>query len=131
MYNPPAGKWHTPARAAQERDYSGLRFERGITPSDIDAVIDFNNRLWILIEMKVAGVPLPAGQRLMLARLCESLSRITPTFLLIAEHNTPASRPIDAGALWVMEMYDGSHWRQATRPATVRQIIDLLHARYA
>jgi hypothetical protein len=38
--------------ASEWRDYSGLCYGT-ITPTDLDGLIDFRNRLFILIEIKV------------------------------------------------------------------------------
>ena len=52
-------------------DFTGV--ENGkIHPTDIDAVLEFDNEALILIEVKRKGSKLPLGQRLLLERLCDS-----------------------------------------------------------
>lgn len=58
--------------AQKIRDFSGLRYGK-ITPSDIDAAMEFNGRLFIFIEGKRTGAPLPFGQRLMFERLTDAI----------------------------------------------------------
>ena len=41
-------------------------------PSDIDAVLEFDNQILILIEVKKRGIKIPIGQRLLLERICDS-----------------------------------------------------------
>jgi len=41
-------------------------------PSDIDAVLEFDNQILILIEVKKRGIKIPLGQRLLLERICDS-----------------------------------------------------------
>ena len=41
-------------------------------PSDIDAVLEFDNEILILIEVKYKFKKIPTGQRLLLERLCNS-----------------------------------------------------------
>tara|TARA_R100001198_G_scaffold60381_1_gene34988 strand:- start:275 stop:622 length:348 start_codon:yes stop_codon:yes gene_type:complete len=41
-------------------------------PSDIDAVLEFDNQILILIEVKKQGIKIPLGQRLLLERICDS-----------------------------------------------------------
>lgn len=96
------GAVHSPARAAQLRDFTGLRYGL-ITPSDIDAFIDFGGKAYVIIETKVVGNPLPQGQRLLLERLCDALNGSAHALVLIAEHNTPAHRPIDIARALVSE----------------------------
>lgn len=55
----------------QIADFSGLRFG-AITPTDLDAFIDFNNKLFVFAEAKYNGHELPYGQRLALERLCDA-----------------------------------------------------------
>ena len=55
----------------QAIDFTGI--ENGkIHPSDIDAVLEFDNEVLILIEVKRIGNEIPTGQRLMLERICDS-----------------------------------------------------------
>ena len=55
----------------QSIDFSGI--ENGkIHPSDIDAVLEFDNEVLILIEVKRKGNIIPTGQRLLLERICDS-----------------------------------------------------------
>lgn len=55
----------------QSIDFSGI--ENGkIHPSDIDAVLEFDNEVLILIEVKRQGNIIPTGQRLLLERICNS-----------------------------------------------------------
>ena len=55
----------------QIADFSGLRFDK-ITPTDLDAFMDFNNKLFVFVEAKYGGAPLPYGQRLAIERLCDA-----------------------------------------------------------
>ena len=55
----------------QAIDFSGIQNGK-IHHSDIDAVLEFNNEVLILIEVKRIGNDIPTGQRLLLERLCDS-----------------------------------------------------------
>jgi hypothetical protein len=55
----------------QAIDFSGIQNGK-IHPSDIDAVLEFDNQVLILIEVKRIGNDIPTGQRLLLERLCDS-----------------------------------------------------------
>lgn len=55
----------------QIADFSGLRFGK-ITPTDLDAFMDFGNKLFVFVEAKYGGASLPYGQKLALERLCDA-----------------------------------------------------------
>lgn len=58
--------------AQQLRDFSGLRFGR-ITPTDIDAYMEFGGQLFVFIEAKYGTAMLPRGQELALERLVDAI----------------------------------------------------------
>ena len=58
-------------KVKQSIDFTNIQWGK-IHPSDIDAVLEFNNELLILIEVKQKGKEIPTGQRLMLERICDS-----------------------------------------------------------
>lgn len=57
----------------QIADFSGLTFGK-ITPTDLDAFMDFNNQLFIFVEAKYGGAEMQYGQRLAIERLCDACS---------------------------------------------------------
>lgn len=79
------GEIHSPDRARQLRDFSGLRFGN-ITPTDIDGLIEYHDKAYILIETKLKGNQLEIGQRLALERITDTLGRVKRSICLIAEH---------------------------------------------
>lgn len=112
-------------RAGQLRDFSGLRWNT-ITPTDLDGFLDFGNQLFVFIELKLTGKPLPWGQRLALERLCDAthLERARDSLAIVAEHNTPAGDVIDVANAKVIERRYRFEWKAPTAPTTVRQQID-------
>ena len=95
-------------------DFSKIKFGK-ITPTDIDGIIDYKNRLWIIIEMKYGNAKLPFGQRLALERLCDDLaSGGKQAIVFIARHFVDnADNEIPAEKTVVSEYrYDGT-WRSA------------------
>lgn len=57
---------------AQLVDFGGLRWGK-IMPTDIDAMIDFGNKLFVFIEAKYGGAKPSFGQRLALERVCDAV----------------------------------------------------------
>lgn len=69
----------------QGLDFTGV--ENGkIHPTDIDAVLEFDNEVLILIEVKRKGSKIPLGQKLLLERLCDSW-HTKKSIVLYATHN--------------------------------------------
>lgn len=58
-------------RTKQGLDFTGVQNGK-IHPSDIDAVLEFDNEVLILIESKYKGSKIPTGQRILLERICNS-----------------------------------------------------------
>ena len=58
----------------QINDFSGLAFQK-ITPTDIDAFMDFGNRLFVIVESKYGGAKLKTGQRIALERLADACDK--------------------------------------------------------
>lgn len=72
-----------------------------ITPTDIDGIIDYQGKLWIIVEAKHSLSPIanprfsggfPYGQCLALERLAKDLSK--PTAVFVVRHSTPPDREI-------------------------------------
>ena len=58
-------------RTKQGLDFTGVQNGK-IHPSDIDAVLEFDNEVLILIESKYKCSKIPTGQRILLERICDS-----------------------------------------------------------
>jgi len=55
----------------QAIDFSGIQNGK-IHPTDIDGVLEFDNEVLILFEVKRFNNDIPIGQRLVLERICDS-----------------------------------------------------------
>jgi len=106
--------------ATQIRDFSGLRF-KNITPTDIDGLIEYHNKAYVVIEIKYMGSELPYGQRLALERMCDDLSNSKQTIGIVASHSSTGD--IDVGNIEVIEMRYRGHWYRRTNE-TVRQLVE-------
>ncbi len=104
--------------ANQVRDYSGLRFGN-ITPTDIDGLIEYHDKGYVLIEIKHKDSVLPYGQRLALERLCDDLHKLKPTIAVIASHDT--SDDIDVTNCSVVEFRFRGKWTM--REGTIGQLV--------
>ena len=118
-------------RKQQINDFSGLRFGN-ITPTDIDGIIDYKNKAFIIIEVKYGDAELPYGQRLCVERMVAELSK--PSLAVVAEHDIhDASEPIDVGKCKVREIYlrNEKKWRPPKRSFSVRELCEKFLGRYS
>jgi hypothetical protein len=116
------GKIRNREFAQQLKDFSGLRFGK-ITPTDIDGFMDFGDNVFIFIETKHGTAPLPYGQKLALARLCDaSVVAGKASVVLIAHHQDPGD--IDVANLPVDEIRMSGKWRKPKKAMNVREAIE-------
>jgi hypothetical protein len=115
------GKIKNHEASLQVKDYSGIKYRGGITPTDIDGFIEINNEAFIFIELKHRDRPLPYGQRLALERLCDNLSK--PSIVLVCSHSTPLDQEIDAASVIVKEVRWAGKWIQR-HPEPLKSVID-------
>lgn len=123
------GKIYNAGRAGQLRDFSGLRYGT-ITPTDIDAFIDFGNELFIFIEAKYNGTELPYGQRLALERLCDAANEKVRSFALIVSHSYSPEEPIDFSMAQATEYRWNHRWIPIQREATCCDFVDAMREKY-
>ena len=113
-------------RARQILDFHGLQYERGITPTDIDLFLDFENKAFVFGEIKHRDTQLTYGQRLALERLVDACP-IT-SILFIARHNIDdCEQDVDVSILYVDEYRWERVWKDVVKQETVRQFIDRFH----
>lgn len=113
-------------RARQIKDFTGLRFGN-ITPTDIDGMIEYHDKGYIFIELKLGDTPILFGQRLALERLTDDLSRASkPTICIIAKHNSVNNdEDIDVANAVVSEYRLNGIWHIPQLIFTVRHLIDM------
>lgn len=125
------GDVNNPERYKQEVDFSGLLFERNITPTDFDGVLDFGGHFFVLIELKYQNAPLLFGQRLCLERVCDKLAVDSACVLIVATHNHLPFQKIDAAKAMIREFRWKGNWKTPKQPTPLRQGIDLFKAMLA
>jgi len=119
------GKIHAIERFKQLLSFEGLNFERNITPTDFDAVIDFGSKEWVLIEYKHEGNSLSWGQRKCLSSALEAHQKQGIAALgILAVHNTKSDELIDAASCRVVEVWIKGKWIMPKQIRTVRETID-------
>jgi hypothetical protein len=115
-------------RATQVVDFKDLRYDL-ITPTDIDGLIEFQNRCYVLIELKHAGNPsMPYGQRLAFERLANDLRK--PVVILLCVHDTSADEDIDAAAARVQSVFWRGKWTVMRQEYTAKDMVRLFLERH-
>lgn len=109
--------------ASQIRNFSGLIFGN-ITPTDIDGIIDFQNKAWIVFELKYKNAELPFGQRLAIERNIDDLSDKKPSIGFIAEHESEPPNDIDAASAIVTEYRYKREWKKDNRKIKLKTAIE-------
>lgn len=98
-------------RARQIVDFSGLRYGK-ITPTDLDGLIEFQNKAFILYEYKYQNADMPPGQKLALTRLIDCLNLSKPSVLFLCRHEiADCESDIPGARIIVAKRYYRGKWR--------------------
>lgn len=110
---------------AQVVSFVGLEFG-SISPTDIDAFIDFGGKMFVFIEAKRTPACLDqVGQRLAFERSCDVCQMAgVESLFIVAQHDVPEPGVIVLAPLPVLEFRLRGKWRLPKEPSSVRQIID-------
>ena len=94
-----------------------------IHPSDIDAVIEINDKYIILMELKRKGNSIPVGQRLLLERIADKFEY---GWVLFIEHDTNnTNESIDLMNAVVTQVYFRNKWYNTNNEYTKEYITKL------
>lgn len=112
-------------RKRQIVDFHSLLWDK-ITPTDIDGVIDFQNKLYIYFELKYGDANMPYGQRLAIERIIDSHENGgTPACGIVAQHDVGNPEDdIDAALCIVTEYRWRYAWHKPQGTTSLRQAID-------
>lgn len=81
-----------------------------IHPTDIDAVLEFDNEVLILMEVKRVGNEIPIGQRLALERICDSWHTDKCIVLFLTHNFKEDSIDIPLAECKVQKTYYKNKW---------------------
>ncbi len=95
-------------RIKQVIDFTGIQNGK-LHPSDIDAVLEFDNEALILIEVKHKFNKIPIGQRLLLERICDSW-HTDKSAVLKVEHDFDNDKDILLDKCRVSGIYYNKEW---------------------
>lgn len=119
-----AGEFNNRKRARQLISFKNLTSDAK-SPSDLDAVIELNNKGFMFMEVKRLKTTVPPGQRVLLERLVKHTARNTFSMAVICEHNViDTNKDIDLAACQVREVFTStqSFWRLPARPMSIKEL---------
>ena len=102
--------------------FKGIRFGN-ITPTDVDGLIEYKNKAWILIEAKYQDAELPFGQRLAIERAIDDWSKHKPSIGLVCSFENTEGDIIVADCN-VTEFRMKGTWRTPKKPITVLSAVE-------
>jgi hypothetical protein len=115
--------------AGQLKDFSGLRWG-AISPTDIDGLLEFSNRLFIIIETKYKNAPIPRGQLLALERVCDAINHPPERHCLILVTSHESDGDIDMGLTTVRKVRENGLWLETIPEMGLRDLIDIYRRKY-
>lgn len=115
-------------RGKQLIDFAGLKYSGNRYGTDVDCLLEFQDKLFIFVEIKGKGATMPVGQRLALDRITDRLASTGVTACtLLAEHNTPDPNVnIDLSQCNVVSYRWNKQWKAPEVPMNVKQAADIL-----
>ena len=127
------GVYTHPDKGRQLIRFDGIQYGK-ISPTDIDGIIEYHDRIWIIYEAKYRNSPLCAGQRTLLERFVRCMGAIGKhAIAVICEHDVADHQDdVYLAHCPVRAIYNTENmvWRPPSYAVTVKQISDLYIRRY-
>ena len=116
-----------PERASQIIDFRGIEY-KGTTFTDLDALLEYRNRAYIIVEVKYGKKELPLGQKVAIERMVKDFGkRGKSAMAVIAEHHeTDKQKSVYLSDCGVRSIYTSGEriWRKPKHYYTVKQIVN-------
>lgn len=124
--------WWNRKAAKQLLAFDGLSYSNGIRPSDVDAIIEYKDKGYILFEAKYDIKEVPRGQKLMLERMVNDFDKTgKEAMAMVCEHYVKdEDTDVILGDSLLREFYWKGSWRVTDRPMTVKEATDQLIRRW-
>ena len=109
----------------QGLDFTGV--ENGkIHPTDIDAVLEFDNEALVLIEVKRINNNIPIGQRLVLERICDSWHTDKCIVLFVTHNFKNDLVDIPLVECIVKKYYINGNWNELITDNSLKSVLNRL-----
>lgn len=123
------GAFRNPERAKQLNVFEGLSSD-GVEATDIDGLIEYHNKGYIIYEIKHENAEMPFGQRLAIERMIKDASSCGKSAIaMVVEHSvSDYSQPVAVRECRVRELYYGKErrWRKPKRAMTAGELTDVV-----
>lgn len=115
------------ARAKQLNSFNGMIRRRNITPTDIDGIIDYNGKAFVILEGKYGDAELPKGQKIALENLANTILSANKRVVVIIYrhfiHDT--NQEINVSKQIVSDIYFKRKWDKITVEKNVLEVIEM------
>lgn len=113
-----------------------LRGRELVPITDIDAILDAQNKAWIIYECKHGNSMPPIGQKITLERLVKDISsKDKPAIVFVCSHDVPEGEKIYLKDCIVTSIYTNGKWidtlKEYGKGYTAKALTDLFIRKYA
>jgi hypothetical protein len=106
----------------QTIDFTGVESGK-IHPTDIDVVLEFDNEVLILMEVKRKGNKIPIGQRLVLERIADSWHTDKVVVLYVTHNFKNDEKDIPLSECNVDSIYINKEWKGAKQEISLKDTL--------
>jgi hypothetical protein len=106
----------------QTIDFTGIESGK-IHPTDIDVVLEFDNEILILMEVKRKGNKIPLGQKLVLERIANSWHTSKVVVLFVTHNFKNDDKDIPLKECDVDSVYWKGKWKSSKRNITLTETL--------
>ena len=106
----------------QTIDFTGIESGK-IHPTDIDVVLEFDNEVLILMEVKRKGNVIPIGQRLVLERIANSWHTNKVVVLYVTHKFKNDNKDIPLSECNVDSIYINKEWKDAKQEINLKNTL--------
>jgi len=106
----------------QTIDFIGIESGK-IHPTDIDVVLEFDNEVLILMEVKRKGNVIPIGQRLVLERIANSWHTNKVVVLYVTHNFKNDNKDIPLSECNVDSIYINKEWKDAKQEINLKNTL--------
>ena len=101
---------HNRSRLNQQILFEGLEYGK-LSYTDLDFIQERKGKLLICGDVKVRGIELPLGQRLLIQRLCDKWSIDgSPAYGVVSEHDVSPNQDVILSQTNIREVYHNGKW---------------------
>ena len=113
-------------RLKQIVSFDDMIYNGNIRPTDIDGLIEFHDKAYIIFDVKSGSAVVPFGQKLALERMvCDWRQARKEAIGIICEHNIhDTNEQVIAKNCEVREYFNGANWCKPIKPIKLGEAIE-------